>query len=91
MKDITQPKPEKRKLRKEDIIGFIFGLILAWSTGFSGFIPYIIGIVFGFWFTGKMLNSKKQYVKIIFWIIFVAVFLLGSLFRGIQMNSSYTQ
>jgi len=82
MKDVTQPKPEKRKLKKEDIIGLIFGISLAWAIGLGGFIPYILGTVFGVWFTGKMLNSKKRYLKVIFWILFVAVFLLGSLIHG---------
>ena len=93
MKDITRPeqKKEKRKLRKEDIIGLAFGISLAWATGFSGFIPYTIGIIFGAWLTGKMLNSKKQYMKVIFWALFVVIFLLGSLFRGMRLNSSYVQ
>ena len=81
MKDITRPeyKEEKRKLRKEDIIGFAFGILLPRVIGFSGFIPYVIGISFGIWFTEKMLNSKKRYTKIIFFILFVVIFLLAVL------------
>jgi uncharacterized membrane protein len=80
---IKEKKPEKKKLKREDIIGFIFGISLAWFIGFRGIIPYIIGTFFGAWLTGKMLNSGKKYLKIIFWILFVTVFLLGSWSRGI--------
>jgi len=91
MKDITQPYQNKinRKLKMEDIIGLIFGISLVWTIGLNGFVPYIVGIIFGILVAGKMLNSKKQYVKIIFWILLVTVFLLGSLFRGMQINKKY--
>lgn len=85
----TENKPEKKKLKKEDIIGFIFGISLAWSIGLSGLIPYIIGTFFGIWLTRKMLNNKKVYVKVSFWIIFVAIFIFGSLFYGMKINSNY--
>jgi hypothetical protein len=88
MEDKEQ-KGERKKIKKEDIIGFVFGISIAWLTGLGGFIPYIVGIVFGVWFTRKMLNSKKQYAKVIFWILFVAIFLLGSLFYGTRLNSSH--
>ena len=87
----SQSKFEKKKLKKEDIVGFIFGISLAWSIGLGGIIPYVIGTFFGIWFTGKMLNSEKQYIKVIFWILFVMVFLLGSLFRGMRLSSNYIQ
>ena len=84
-----QSKPEKKKLKKEDIVGFIFGISLAWSIGLGGIVPYVIGTFFGIWLTGKMLNSEKQYLKVIFWILFVMVFLLGFLFRGMRLSSNY--
>lgn len=85
----TENKPEKKKLKKEDIIGFIFGISLAWSIGLSGLIPYIIGTFLGIWLARKMLNNKKVYVRVSFWIIFVAVFIFGSLFYGMKINSNY--
>ena len=89
MENITQEKSkkEKRKIKKEDIIGFIFGISIARAIGFGGFIPYIIGTFFGIWFTRKMLNSQKTYVKIIFWILFVAMFIIG---HGMRLNSNYS-
>ena len=93
MEDIIQPeqKKEKRKIKKEDIIGLVFGISLAWVIGLGSFIPYIIGVIFGVWFTGKMLSSKKQCVKVIFWILFVAVLLLGSLFHGMRLNFNHQE
>ena len=82
-------KKEKRKLKKDDIIGFIFGISIAWAIGF-GVIPYIIGIFFGIWLTRKMLNSQKTYVKIIFWILFALVFIIGSIVHGLRFNSNYS-
>ena len=46
-------------------MALFFGISIARAIGFGGFIPYII-IFFGIWFTRKMLNSQKTYVKIIF-------------------------
>ena len=34
-----------------------------------------------------MLNSQKTYVKIIFWILFVAMFIIG---HGMRLNSNYS-
>ncbi len=52
-----------------------------------GFIPYILGAVFGTWVARKMLGSEKQYIKIIFWVLFILLFIGGAVNRGIQSES----
>ena len=86
----AENKPEKKKLKKEDIIGLVFGISLAWSIGLGGFIPYIIGTFFGIWLTRKMLNSQKTYIKVIFWVLFVVIFIVGSIIHGMRFNSNYS-
>jgi len=86
----TQTNQGKKKIKKEDFIGFIFGINLAWSIGLGGIISYIIGTIFGVWLTKKMLSSKKSYVKVIFWILFVAIFVFGSIVHGMRSNSNYS-
>jgi len=55
------------------------------AIGFGGFIPYLIGLSFGALFARKMLDSKKRYVKVIFWALFAAIFLLGPLLSSSNM------
>ncbi|MFA5361355.1 MAG: PsbP-related protein [archaeon] len=83
-------KPEKRKLKKEDIIGFVFGTSLAWAVGFAGFIPYMLGTIFGIWVARKMLGSEKSYIKIVFWILFILIFMGGAISHGIRSDVGYS-
>lgn len=88
-----EPKPQsksKNQFKKEDIAGLAFGISLVWSLGLSGFIPYILGIALGVGLTRKILNSKNKYIKIIFWILLIVLFLYGSAVRGTRMNPNYT-
>ncbi len=87
--DEARQKTGVKKYKQKKLIGLIFGISIAKAIGFGGFIPYIIGIVFGIWFASQMLNNDKKYLKIIFWVIFILVIILGALFTGMRMNSSY--
>ncbi len=86
----SEVKPEKKGVKKEDMIGLVFGISLAWAVGLGGIIPYILGTLFGVWLTRKMLSSEKSYVKVIFWILLVVVFLAGVVVRGIRSESGYS-
>ena len=92
MNEETKPqvKLEKKGVKKEDMIGLVFGISLAWAIGLGGIIPYILGTLFGVWLTRKMLSSEKSYVKIIFWVLLVVVFLAGVVVRGIRSESGYS-
>ncbi|MCK5472211.1 hypothetical protein KAI54_03420 [Candidatus Gracilibacteria bacterium] len=84
MLNIQRNKPKKKSLKKEDYIGSLFGIGLVWSVGLGGIIPYIVGILFGIWLTNKMLNSKKSYFKIIFWVLFATIFITGTMTYGMR-------
>ncbi len=81
-----QNKSKKRGIGK-DFIGFMLGISLVWSIGLSGFIPYIVGIFFGVWLTHKILSSKEIVLKTIFWILFIAIFMIGSTIHGSKRNA----
>ncbi|MDD4290391.1 MAG: response regulator [Patescibacteria group bacterium] len=84
LEDIPAVKKEDNKKGsvKYATMGLCFGICLIWSFGFGGFIPYIIGAAIGTWFTKKMLSPKKWYLTMIYWIVFVLLFFIGSLVRG---------
>ena len=94
MKDVGEPKPQtekrKRKLNKDQVAGFLFGIsttyIVLALTGLAGFIPILIFIP-GFTWAGtkvakKILQSDKSYAKALFWIGIVILFLIASLAQG---------
>lgn len=83
-------KPDKineKNINKYDVIGFILGISIAWSIGLTGFIPYILGALIGTWVARKMLGGKKQYIKIIFWILLALLFIGGLINRSIKPES----
>ncbi|MDD3940479.1 MAG: sulfite exporter TauE/SafE family protein [Candidatus Pacebacteria bacterium] len=88
-KEEEEVKSEKRKLKKEDIIGFVLGTSLAWAVGFTGIIPYVLGTIFGIWVARKMLGSDKLYIKIVFWVLFILIFIGGAINHGIRSESGY--
>jgi len=82
----TGPQSNKWKSKIEYIIGFIIGLNLAWSFGFSGVLWVIIGVSLGVWLTKKMMNNKKTYIRVIFWILFVIIILTGAFMKTMVID-----
>lgn len=90
MKNVSKEnkaKNEMSSLGKEDLIGSVFGVCLAWSTGFGGLIPYVICIPIGIWITNEAFNTENYYVWVGYWVVFVMLFLFGSLIRGMFMGN----
>ncbi len=75
-------KKKKKSFGGKDILGFIFGISLAWIFGAWGFFAYIIGVVVGIWITRNMLGSKYTSVKVIYWVLLVLLFIIGSVVAG---------
>lgn len=80
LEDVSVEK--KKKISPYNyLIGFCFGLSLSWIIG-GGLIPFIICVLVGARFTRKMLNPKKISLKIIYWILFVLLFIIGAIING---------
>lgn len=89
--EVTGTKNTKKtNLQKGDLAGVVFGTSLAWALGLGGFIPYAIGIFFGVLIARKMLNDKKGWVQLIFWILLVVMFVIGSVVRSISSEYRYS-
>lgn len=88
MKNVSKNQDEQKQksFGKEDLIGSVFGIYLAWATGFGGFVPYLISIPIGIWFTNEAFKTDNYYYWIGYWVVFVILF-LGSLIRGMYMSN----
>jgi len=81
---------ETKKTKNHYILGMILGLCLSWAVGLSGFIPYIIGIFLGTVVTNKVLNSEEKPIKIIFWILFAVIVIVGIFFKGVSNMENFS-
>jgi len=92
MKDKTQVEfnNKTKKTKNHYILGMILGFCLVWSIGLSGFIPYIIGIFLGTVITNKVLNSEEKLIKIIFWILFAIIVIVGTFFKGVSNMEDFS-
>lgn len=74
---MTNEEVKSEKVKKEGTMaGIIFGVFLAQAFG-GGIIPLILGILFGIYLQRKMLSSDKSYIKIMFWVLFVIMFIVA--------------
>jgi len=81
-KDVPSIKLKDKNSKNHYLIGIILGLCIIWSFGLTGFILYVVGAFLGTWITNKMLNGPKKAIKVVFWILFFSISIIGLLVRG---------
>lgn len=90
MSDKKEIEPQQvAQIKNSWVIGVIFGLCIAWALGFYSITFSILSIILGIWVTPKMLDSKKSFVKVIFWILFILILILGVIGQGLRSSSEY--
>lgn len=74
----------KRDVLKNDALGLIFGISLAWLVGASGILTFVIFVSIGVLMAKKMLKSKREYMRTVFFLLLTLSFL-----GGIIMKEAY--